>query len=473
MNRRDYRILIPACAFLTGYIVLSMQNPFFWDNILQGSKHALWFYRNGLGSLMLPDVLDCGHIPFTGFYLAIIWKIFGWSLYISHLAMLPWVLGIAIQLWILVKKSLPENLQLAGFILVLADPTLFSQLGMVSPDVILVFCFLLGVNSILNKNKLLLSLALAGLVLSSLRGIMLTAALFLFDFLLYADSWSPKKIALRMIRLLPAWIPAGLLAGAYLGYHFFSKGWIGYQSGSPWADNYSRVSVLEFGRNFLILGWRFADFGRIFLWLTGIFLVIRYFKLTIFLQDSFRTFTLLWGSLFLVLGPYMILHRGLVNHRYLIPLFISFSILLLLLLSHAKLSSAWKKGISVFLVLALLSGNLWRYPDGIATGWDSTMAHWPWYKIRKEVHEYILSKQIIPETVGTDFPELVTFESAEPGTGTACFSPIDTLSNRYIFWSNIMNNFPETTKYHLDNHWPKIEQWDRFGVRAILYQNPR
>jgi hypothetical protein len=473
MNRRDFRILIPVCAFLTGYVLLSMQNPFFWDNILQGSKHALWFYRNGFGSVLLPDALDCGHIPFTGFYLALVWKVFGWSLYISHLAMLPWVLGIAVQLWILVKRNLPENMQLPAIILILADPTLFSQLGMVSPDVILIFCFLLGVNAILNKNKILLSLALTGLVLSSLRGMMLTAALFLFNLLLFVDSWSPKKMALRIIKLLPAWIPAALLAGAYLGYHYISTGWIGYQSGSPWADNYSRVSVLEFGRNFLILGWRFADFGRIFLWIAGIILLIRYFNLIILLQGSFRPFTLLWGSLFLVMGPYMILHRGLVNHRYLIPLFIIFTLLLLMLLAQTKLGSAWKRGITVFLFLALISGNLWRYPEGIATGWDSTMAHWPWYKIRNEVHAYIHSKQIIAGTVGTDFPELVTFESVVPGTGTECFSPIDTSSNKYIFWSNIMNNFPDSAKYHLDKNWIIMKQWDRFGVRAILYQNPR
>ncbi|MFN8205846.1 MAG: hypothetical protein U0T82_00355 [Bacteroidales bacterium] len=473
MNRRDLRILIPACAFLTGYILLSLQNTFFWDNILQGSRHALWFYRKGFDSLLLPDELDCGHIPFTGFYLALVWKVFGWSLYASHLAMLPWVLGIAIQLWLMVKKYLPENMQVAGFILVLADPTLFSQLGMASPDVILVFCFLLGVNAILNKNKILLSLALAGLVLSSLRGIMLTAGLFLFNFLLVTENWSPKKMLSQVLRLIPAWIPAGLLAAIYLGYHLYAKGWIGYQAGSPWADNYSRVSLLELGKNFLILGWRFVDFGRIFLWLAGIILLIRYFRPALFLQGSFRPFTLLWGSLFLVLGPYMILHRGLVNHRYLIPLFIIFTILLIMMLSHTTLSTAWKRGIAVILFLALLSGNLWRYPEGIATGWDSSMAHWPWYKIRKEVHEYILNKQIRPETVGTDFPDLGVFECIEPGTGTESFSGIDTLSNKYIFWSNIMNNFPDQTKQHLDLYWTKVEQWDRFGVQATLYQNPR
>jgi hypothetical protein len=473
MNRRDYRILVPACAFLTGYILLTLQHPFFWDTILLGSKHALWFFRNGFDSLMISDSLDCGHIPFTGFYLGIVWKLFGWSVCVSHLAMLPWVLGIAVQIWFLVKRFLPVNMQVPALILVFADPTLLSQLGLVSPDVFLVFFFLLATNAIFSNKKLLLTLALVGLVLSSLRGMMVAAALFLFNLLLLSESRSPKQFVLLAFRLLPSWIPAGLLAACYLGYHFLVKGWIGFQTGSPWAGNFALVSIAGAVKNILILAWRFADFGRVFLWLAGIIILIRYFRPGILFKAPYKPLTLLWCMLFLLLAPNMILYKGMANHRYLIPLVLVYSLVLLLLLSQTNLSAAWKKGITMFLVLALLSGNLWRYPEGIATGWDSTLAHWPWYKIREDVHEYILRNDITPETVGTDFPELVTFESILPGSGKESFSPINTSKNKYIFWSNIMNNFPETTKQQLDSSWIKIERWERFGVRAILYQNPR
>src|SRR4051794_38753575 len=104
MQRSDLKILWP---FLCFYILLTffvLHNSFFWDTIQLGSKQAHWFYDHNFKFFFLPEIIDSGHPPSFGIYLAICWKLFGKSLPVSHLAMLPFLLGIVIQVYLLLKK---------------------------------------------------------------------------------------------------------------------------------------------------------------------------------------------------------------------------------------------------------------------------------------------------------------------------------------------------------------------------------
>ena len=53
--------------------------------------------------------------------------------------------------------------------MVLADPTILSQVTLVSPDVPLVFFFLLGTNSLIENKKALLTLSILALFLINTR----------------------------------------------------------------------------------------------------------------------------------------------------------------------------------------------------------------------------------------------------------------------------------------------------------------
>ena len=70
---------------------------FFWDTVQLASQHAQFFLENGFSTFLLPDEMDSGHPPTFGFYLALVWRVFGKTLSISHLAMLPFLLGIVWQ----------------------------------------------------------------------------------------------------------------------------------------------------------------------------------------------------------------------------------------------------------------------------------------------------------------------------------------------------------------------------------------
>jgi hypothetical protein len=98
---------ISSLPFYLIFLILlsaTVSYPFFWDTIQLASKQAHFFYETGFHSIILPNEIDSGHIPSLGIYLALLWKIMGKSLIVSHLAMLPFVMGIVFQSILLVRR---------------------------------------------------------------------------------------------------------------------------------------------------------------------------------------------------------------------------------------------------------------------------------------------------------------------------------------------------------------------------------
>ena len=79
-------------------------------------------------------------------YLALNWKLFGKSLAVSHLAMLPFLVGIVLLLFFIGDHFGGRENSWMLALLAAADPVLASQAVLVSPDVALSCFFLLFVN---------------------------------------------------------------------------------------------------------------------------------------------------------------------------------------------------------------------------------------------------------------------------------------------------------------------------------------
>ena len=259
--------------------------PFFWDTIQLASKHAHFFWESNFSGIILPAEIDSGHIPSLGIYLALIWKIFGKTLIISHLAMLPFVLGIVYQSILLVRRLFSNEWHYYALVILLADATLLAQCTLVSPDVLLVFFFLMAFNNIIPKKELLYSIALAGLTLSSMRGMMCVAGLFLAEIIIYLTSekvafnsmWV-KKTVFFTFRSLKVSLPSIIIAGIFFAWHYYKTGWIGYNKDMPWYTLFQPVDFKGAIRNTFIFGWRLLDFGRIFVWGTGVFCLWHFIK---------------------------------------------------------------------------------------------------------------------------------------------------------------------------------------------------
>jgi len=476
--------ILPFCLYgclLTWWV---SNHAFFWDTVQLASKHAHWYYEQGFQSFFLPAAINSGHPPILGMYLALCWLIFGKTLLVSHFAMLPFLLGIV---WLLYEiGDYFSNTATAKYLLllVLIDPFFAGQSSLVSPDIVLVFAFLWCFYGILKVNcfSIICSTILLGLI--SMRGMMITFSLYIWwcfiaIFLQKEVGHSTKNIFAVLVKNILPFLPAGLIASAFLIAHYLHFGWIGYHSDSPWAGSFESVSFIGFLKNIGILGWRFLDFGRLFLlgglgWLfwktytAGLFSA----SSTLSSESTFKPIQLI--SLILVLSiiltPSLLLHKGLLSHRYLLPITLSITFLFYHLCFQVIASKKVQKIVFGIAFLGLLTGNLWIYPKHIAQGWDATLAHVPYYQLRQKMIKYIDTEQIPIDKIGTVFPNIGPYEIYDLNERQWGFVKKDFKTNEYFFYATVFNDVSDEELIQLSTHWEVIQQYESFGIEVILYK---
>jgi hypothetical protein len=269
--------LLPFYIFLVILTIAVSNNSFFWDKDIIISKKAYWFYENNF-SLQLPNSIDTGYTPALSLLLALLWKIFGIKLQVGHYLMLPFSLGIIYQLYIFLKHFLSkEKSIILTLVLIVIDTTLLSQVVVVSSDLVLTFFFFLSINSILNKKRNILYFSLIGLSLVHFRGVVSCVIVFIFDYYIFRTEY--KKTCLKsLFNIIPQYLPWIIIYLSYLIYHYKTTGWILKHDESPWAGSFEIVNLKGFIRNILIVAWRLVDFGRLFLWIIGIYFLILFIK---------------------------------------------------------------------------------------------------------------------------------------------------------------------------------------------------
>ena len=353
--------------------------------------------------------------------------------------------------------------------LLLLDPVLLSQSTLITPDIPLVFFFLLGLNAIENKRTAWLTIAVAGLALISMRGMMTAAGLYLYAVI---TGWDRGRAWwLRLWKTALPFIPGGLLALAFLGYHYHVKGWIGYHPDSPWAPGFERVGFRGLLKNIAVAGWRWLDFGRVFLWLGLGFLLWRGGWKSFKDPAVRKAFTLVVCIAF-VLSISFLTYSGLQAHRYLLPAFLSFTLLFLAVLQHARIHRKVRTGTLLVALMGLATGNCWIYPDKVSQGWDSTLAHWPYYSLRHEMLARIQAEGIPLDRIGTAFPEIGPLKYRDLSGRTDGMVEKDLEHQKWILYSNVMNDFTDAEIDSLASSWIKTRELKNFGVKFILYQRP-
>ena len=456
INRQN---LLLAFIYLTVFALslLTIKNAFFWDTIQLGSKHANFYFTTDFSSVLLPDSIDSGHIPAFGMYLALIWKIFGRTLIISHLAMFPFILGILWQLQKLISKFVNKKYVGWALLLVVLDPTLLSQLTLISPDVSLVFFFLLGLNSILENRKKILSLAIVFLFLTSMRGMMVSFCLFIFDAIININySKSIKDSITSLLKRSMVYLPALIIFISFSILHYAKKGWIGFHENSPWATLFENVGFKGFLVNIGILGWRLVDFGRIGIWLVFFIILARY-KSKIFTQGKNHLLVQIFLIFLIILPLNMLWATNLLGHRYLIPVYLTFSFLCASMLFSQQIDKKLRVALVSLWLVSVVGGNFWVYPEKISQGWDSTLAHLPYYKIRQQAIEYIDEQRIDFSSVQSFFPNVAIVDDVDLNNDYRQFIEFDN-SCSYVLYSNVFNISDEDYDF-LRNHYSVIKQF--------------
>lgn len=439
IKTQNYFLLYLSYALIFFLVVWHCNNSFFWDTVQLASLHANFYYDNHFSSFLLPIQMDSGHVPAFGMYVAFLWKSFGRNLQVSHLAMLPFALGIVWQIFKLCQKFIPEKFQGLALILVLIDPSLLSQLTLVSPDVCLVFFFLLGMNAILDNKKNWIMVAIFFLFLTSMRGMMVSLCLLGLDiFNNIGFKTSIRNVFNQLFKRSLIYFPALLLFLAFNTFHYIKTGWIGYHKDSPWAVCFERVDDFKgFLFNSAIYGWRVLDFGRFGVWLVFFILLVAYKKQ---LFKSKSTLILLYFTiLIMVLLPLnMLWAKNLLGHRYLIPIYLTFSLLTARLLFTDFVNQKLKYALSILWISSLIGGNFIIYPDKVAQGWDSTLAHLPYYELRLQALNYLDENNIDFKDVSSFFPNTLSIDKIDLNNDFRHFETY-TGKSKYVFYSNIYN----------------------------------
>lgn len=434
------RLCLYFCwAIIFFLVILTRHNSFFWDTVQLASKHANYYYSTHFSSLLLPTAMDSGHIPAFGIYIALLWQLLERSLEVSHLGMLPFALGIVWQAFKLCSKFIPEQYIGLALILLVADPSLLSQMTLVSPDVCLVFFFLWGMNAVLENNKLSLAFAVFLLFLTSMRGMMVSVCLLGLDLYLNVE-W--KKTFRQTLNCLfnrsLIYLPAFMLFAAFSSFHYYATGWIGFHKDSPWAESFERIdnfNSLLF--NLGLYGWRLLDFGRFGGWIICLILFANYGKQ---LAKSKKIVLLLFFSLgmMMLLPMNMIWAKNLMGHRYLIPIYLTFSLLVATTLFSSFVKNKFRFIVFLFWACCLIGGNFIVYPEKIAKGWDSTLAHLPYYNLRHQAIAFLDNENIESQEVQSFFPNLASMNLIDLNGDERRFTFYNG-KGKYVFYSNVFN----------------------------------
>ncbi len=242
----------------------------------------------------------------------------------------------------------------------------------------------------------------------------------------------------------------------------------------PWAEHFERVDATGFLRNVLILGWRLADQGRIFLWITGLVLLILSFRLKWKTDGNGRRLLIFLVVMMLILGYSALTYKNLAGHRYQIPVFLLLS---LTVIYHLMKWVGQRKKvllILVLLILGMVSGNFWVYPDRISKGWDAMLAYLPYQSLRHEMIGFIEQNHIEFSNVGTGFPNNTGMNVIELSGDTRAFGSMEAgMDNfRFIFYSNVYNEFSDDDLTELRTEWKVVKSLHKGQVKMILYENP-
>jgi len=444
MISRKFQIVVPFFLFFILFTAYGSNNFFFWDTINLVAAPATFFYENNFRSFILPAQIDTGHVPLLAMYIAKIWQFFGKSLEVAHFAMLPFLLGIVYQVYVLAKRFIGTSYVLVlTMLMMLIDPTFLSQAAMISPDTVLLFCFLLALNAVFENRKTLLMLALIGLFLISMRGIVAAFAIFLIDFIfsLRRQHFRGFPLHLLLMKSLFYAFPF-LLFIAYHFYHYKATGWFWSHPDSAWEEGRIANDFNGALYNIGIFAWRILDFGRVLVVLTLLVMAIIYRKKLLRESTSLQLLILIIVSVFIFIIPFLY-YQQLTGHRYLLPLYLLILLAAGYYINKVITSSVVKKSIFGVLMVSLLIGNFWVYPNKIAQGWDASLAHLPFYNLQLEMNNYLEANYIPYHEVGTAFPILGNHAIIFMEEDIRSFKPKNIGKDKYILYSNVFNGFSD------------------------------
>lgn len=458
--------------WLYGFLLLfgvakcfTLRNGFFWDHTAGYALPADYLLTHGFFSILYPSDY-VAEPPLAHGYLAALWACLGRSLWVAHLSVALFSVGVIWQVYRLCEQLQPRYAPYL-FGLAMVEPALSTQLLLLSPDVLLCFFALLSIRYLLAGRRIPLSLSLLCLGMISIRGFVVCAGLGL-GYLWMQIRLSGKSFRRALGYALPPFLPVLLAMGSWLLYRKVETGyWLyapdfAYLEHRQWADGPRLV------KNMLGFALRLADSGRIVVWILFLAAAWKMGLRAFFSFISRSAVGLLYLSiLFVMLGVTLPLTNPF-GDRYFLVLFILFALLTGQMLLQVCTPRSFKLA-CIAMMVVLLSGHAWIYPEKIAKAWDSVLSHVPYYTLRQEMIRYLEEERIAPEEVAASFPLNAVFGETDVTGDRRRFSALDWERSRYILYSNVYNWDDEHLGRLHGGRWKLKKEFRRGFVCLQLY----
>ena len=476
--RTCFKRINPFVALVAAvYVVLgiaTLHNCYFWDVIQQVSKEGYWFYATDFSSLLIPTGNEYGimatgyHPPLMGLMTAVLWKVFGCELWVSHAFSMLWAGLLLYHVWKLVLRFFPKGQ--AGWVLsvVLLDAVVLSQFAIASPDFILFTAFVMALRGLLERKPWLQGVGIFFLCCVNMRGVFAGVALFAAGYYYhYAASRERGWQNALKKALCPYWPTLAVLL-AYFTYYFVQKGW--FFTDSAYTEHYVLPeSGLVVVRHLFSFVLRLVENGHVVIWLLAVCCVLQWVKRRDGLTLQERTLAIFFLLLMGVYVLFVFISQMPFSPRYFMPQFFTLSILVCSYLGR-HYAGKRLKAIYVVVLLFVLTGHGWIYPEKMAKPWDATLAHLPYYALRQECFGYIEAEGIDYAEVSSGFCLYGDRGFAELQHWGKTVSPA-LLSGEYVIYSNVCNMSDEAIDtLHNPALWTPLRTFERWPVVITVYQ---
>jgi hypothetical protein len=452
-----------------------LNNCYFWDTVQQISKEAHWFYQTNFRYLIIPsqnsltDIVATGyHPPLMGMLTAALWKIFGVHLWVSHLLALIFFFVLLYQTLKLVEKFFPAHQAGWVMLVVFLEASLLAQFSIASPDFILLAAFIASLRGLLERNTWLSSIALIFLFGSNMRGIFAGIALLMsFQFYLYLNSG--KKFSFKMLAAsVRPFLPAIILSLLYFIFYFRMNGW--FSAVSEEGGHYSLPENISMvAKHFIEFLLRSVENGRIIVWAFSLFAFYLVAKKKVSISNEFKMLICCFLILFSIYFLFVFITRMPFSGRYFMPHFFLLTLITLSALSSRLTEKRWKATVLIFLLFEL-TGHLWIYPEKMAKSWDCTLAHFPYYELRKQCFDYIDRQNMDYEKISAGF--CLYGDRGFTELNHAGKKVNTQLDNQYFIYSNI-SNLPDEWIDELHNpaRWKPLRSFEKWPVNITVFEN--
>lgn len=439
--------------FFVLLILNHIDTPVFWDMYGQ-VKTARYFIDTNFTNL-IPNTngfTDNGYFPLYAIYLAALFKLFGYKLWIAHLSVMPFVIGLLYQLQHFCRHFLTPEKTLFVLLLVCIHPAVEAQSIYFSSEICFVFLSVWLLNTIIDERASRMALSSLLVCLLNFRGLpfVIFLALYFIFFKKQKSAW---------------YVVSGVLVSIlWLLVHFYMSGWLFKNPENIEHRTFLPVSGMV--KNIFWFMVKLTDFANI---IGLIFIALFSFR-----EKKINELSILWIIASISVLAFCVPLSNPIGTRY----FLLAYILMLPAFILSVSSFSFQKFIAaciLFTVFLWQSGRLIK-PDKYGNAWDCTLAGLDYFEARKQLDAYVQQNHIAPKDVAAGFQVYFNdnyYLMNGSGKEYDLLSDTEMNANFYIADSNICNNYNPLRKEHLKNNYTLVRSFIKGPVYINLYKkNP-